>query len=383
MRRAAIIVLALSVSAAPLTAQGGARFPRKWIMAGVGALVSGAIAGVYAVHFERDIGGCSAVRCVVGVTVAAGAFLGFLMGSEMDRLYGLRYAHAPPLSLRGVELRLNVVPNDLALGASTVFVTGEQAVELIRAGPRLERLGMRARGLRGIGPITADSAANTMFVGTGVGLYRFPLRGDAPGTLAHPGEISAMSGYGEITAIGLGPDFQLVRIADSIIPLGDPVPEMSRVVDLAWQSSELLWVLSEDRLASYAVRSDGGVSERGEFVLPSIGRRFAIADTVAVIAAGSGGIYLLDIRNPDEPTEISNWSGARFAYDATIAGGLIYLAAGPEGLYVTRLEEGRIIPVGLARQAGFVAAVEADGPWVYLLDRTGAMLRRVPAGEVR
>ena len=51
--------------------------------------------------------------------------------------------------------------------------------------------------------------------------------------------------------------------------------------------------------------------------------------------------------------------------------------------YVTRLEEGRIVPVGLARQAGFVAAVEADGPWVYLLDRTGAMLRRVPAGEVR
>lgn len=385
MRRTLVLALALAVVAPTMVAPSASaqRIPRKWLVAGIGALISGSVASLYAIQFENDIGGCSSVSCVVPVTVAAGAFLGFLIGNEMDRLYSLRYAHAPPMSLRGVELPLSVLPKDIALGARTIFVTGEEGVELVRAGPRLERLGLRARGLRGIGPVTADSTRNSIFVGTGVGLYRFPLRGDAPGALAHPGEISALSADGELTAIGLGPDFQIVRVADTIVPLADPIEELGRVVGLEWQGEELLWVLTEDRLVAYRIAPDGTGEEEGEFVLPTIGRRLAIEGPMAVVAAGSGGVYAVDISDPAAPTQVANWSGARFAYDATIVGSFVYVAAGPEGLYLTRLEEGRLIAVGLAREAGFVAAVEADDDSIYLLDRTGGRLRRIAARTER
>ncbi len=381
MRRTLVLALALAVVAPTVLAPSASaqRIPRKWLMTGVGMLLAGSVASLYAIQFERDIGGCSSVSCVVPVTIGAGAFLGFLIGSEMDRLYSLRYAHAPPMSLHGVELPLSVIPNDIVLGARTIFVTGEEGVELVRAGPRLERVGIRARGLRSIGPVTADSARNAMFVGTGVGLYRFPLRGDEPGALAHPGEISALSADGELTAIGLGPEFQIVRVADSIVPLADPIEQLSRVVDLEWQGKELLWVLTEDRLVAYRIAPDGTGEEAGEFVLPTIGRRLAIEGPMAVVAAGSGGVYAVDISDPAAPRQVANWSGARFAYDAAIVGNFVYVAGGPEGLYLTRLEEGRFTAVGLAREAGFVAAVETDGDFIYLLDRTGGQLRRIAA----
>jgi hypothetical protein len=381
MKRTLTLALVLAVTAAPLSAQqGGGRFPRKWLVAGIGALITGSFATIYALQFEKNQGGCARSECVVPITVLLGGFLGFLVGGEMDKLYDLRYAHAPPLKLRGVEIPLTTIPNDITLDEQTVFVSGEDGVELIRAGPLLERIGFRARGLRGIGPIAADSANNLILVGTGVGLYRFPLRGEELGTMAHPGEISAVSGDRRFTALGLGPDFQITRVADSVEVMGDPVAEDARVVDLAWHGDGTLWVLTEDRLASYSVAPQGEVEFRAEFVLPSIGRRLALSDTLALVAAGSGGVYALDIQDPSQVVEVANWSGARFAYDATLAGGQVYIAAGPEGLYVARIEQGRFVPVGLARGIGFIAAVEADGESVYLLDRAGLVLRRVPVG---
>lgn len=375
------LVLLLSVATAPMAVaqDGGGRFPRKWLIAGAGVLVTGAMATMYAINFERDIGGCSAVSCVVPITVGLGALVGFLIGSEMDKLYNLRYAHAPPLSLRGKERSLSVLPEDMSLAARTIFVTSSSGIELLRADQSLESMGLRARGLRGIGAVTADSSLNMLLVGTPVGLYRFPLRGDAPGTLAHPSEISALSADGRMVAVGFGPDLQIARTGDSLVPLGEPVQELSRVVDLAWQGSDLLWVLTEDRLVAYAFApSSGALAERGAFEFPALARRFALRDTMAVVAAGSGGAYLLNIRDADAPAEITNWSGARFVYDVTEAMGRFYIAAGPEGVYVMRTEGARLVPVGLARQMGFVASVESDGESVYLLDRAGAVIRRIP-----
>ncbi|HEX9727609.1 MAG TPA: hypothetical protein VGA37_03775 [Gemmatimonadales bacterium] len=378
MRRAFVVALAVILVTSPVLAQdGGHRFPRRWLIAGVGTLVAGSAVAIYAANFEGDIGGCSSVQCVAPITLFAGAMVGFMIGSESDKLYNLRYAHAPPWTLRGVELPLTVVPTDLSLGARTVFVSGDEGVELVRAGPSLERLGMRARGLRGIGAVTADSVTNIILVGTGVGLYQFPLRNDAPGSLAYPGDISAISADGSITAIGLGPDFLLARHGDSLEAIGDPIAEISRVVDLVWQGNRTLWVLTEDRLASYEVR-DGVSTLSGEFALPAVGRRMALGGDTAYVAAGSGGVYAIDISDHTALVQLANWSGVRFAYDVATAAGRVYVAAGPEGLYVTRLDGDRFVPIGLAREAGFVAAVESDGESVYLLDRTGGTLRRIP-----
>lgn len=375
MSRPLGIVLLLAVAAAPLPAQGG-RFPRKWLVAGVGALVTGVMAGAYAVAFERDIGGCSKASCVVPVSVAFGAAIGFMIGSEMDRLYDLRYAHAPPMDLGGRELPLAVLPQDLALERGTVLVTGTEGIELVRAGPTLERIGFRARGLRGIGPIAADSATNRLLVGSPVGLYRFPLRGEDPGTLSYPGEISALSGDSSLLALGLGPAVQLARVDDSVTALGPAQAEEARVVDLAWQGDSVLWVLTEDRLVAYARLGDS-LAPRGALTLAAIGRRLALRDSLALVAAGSGGVVAVDVRDPTAPIARANWSGARFCYDVAELAGTVYVAAGPEGLYALRLDTGTFTPLGLARAVGFTAALEAGPDALYVLDRASGVLRRI------
>lgn len=375
MKRLALLILIVACTAAPLDAQDG-RIPRKWLIAGVGALITGSIATYYAVNYEGNLGGCSEVQCVVPVSVGLGALIGFMIGNEMDKLYALRYRSAPPIDLRGRQLMLAVLPNDVRVRDSTVLVTGDEGVELIHAGPRLERLGFRARGLRGIGPVTVPPARNTLLVGSAVGLYAFPLAGDEPGTLAYPGEISALSDDGTHLAIGLGPDVQLTRSGDSLVAIGDPLPEDARVVDLAWQGPDLLWVLTEERLVAYALEGETLVP-RGAVTFPSIGRRLSIHDSLAFVAAGSGGVYALDLRDPDAPARLANWSGARFAYDVDMADGVVYVAAGPEGLYLLRLDGDAFTPLGLSRSAGFAAAVEAGAGAIYVLDRTGGALRRL------
>lgn len=378
MTRAVRLALVLAVAAQPLhDAQAqGSRLPRKWLMAGVGALVTGSIAGVYALSFNRDIGTCSKASCVVPLSMALGAGVGFLIGKEMDDLYRVRYSHAPPISLRGRELPLAMVPRDLVVRDSAVLVTGNEGIEVVRTGPTLERLGIRARGLRGIGPVTADEGRNLLLVGSAVGLYRFPLRGDEPGTLAHPDEISALSADGAVLAVGVGPAVQLVRLGDSLAAAGHPVPEEARVTDLAWQGDSVLWVLTEERLASYALDGDT-LRPLGALRFPTIARRLALGPSVGLIAAGSGGVYAVDLADPAAPVERGNWGGARFAYDVAAVGDTVYVAAGPEGLYLLRLTAAGFQSVGLSRGIGFVAAVEAGPDAVYVLDRTGGALRRL------
>jgi hypothetical protein len=381
MRRFVVIGLALAVVTAP--AQGQGRLPRKWLLAGVGAAVSGTVALIYANNFEGNIGGCSSVTCVVPVTVGFGTLVGFMIGNEMDKLHRVRYGHAPPLSLRGMRLPLATVPNDLALYDSAVFVTGAEAVEVIGTGPEMTRLGLKARGLRGIGPVASDPVQNTLLVGTAVGLYRFPLATDDLGTLAYPGDISALSGDGSLLAAGVDGEIRLLRLGDSLETVADSLPVDARVVDLAWEGTRRLWALTEDALTAVDVDGTTGLTPRGSFTFPTVPRRLTLRDSVAFVAAGSGGVYAVDVRDPDRPVELFNWAGARFVYDVAVLHDRVYLAAGPEGLYVLELQDTGFVPVGLSRNLGFVAAVEAGAGAVYLLDRSGLSLRRVPVPASR
>jgi hypothetical protein len=337
----------------------------------------GAVATVYALSFDQDIGSCAQASCVVPVSVLLGAGIGFLIGKEMDDLYAVRYSHAPPIDVRGRELTLAILPHDVVVRDSTVLVTGSEGIEVVRAGPTLERLGLRARGLRGIGPAASDERRNLLLVGSPVGLYRFPLLGEDPGTLAYPGDISALSRDRAALALGLGLEVTLAGIGDSLTPLGAAVAEEARVMDVAWHGDSLLWVLTEERLAGYARDAGDTLRLRGTTPFPTLARRLALRDATAFVAAGSGGVYAVDVRDASEPRELGNWSGARFAYDVDAVGALVYVAAGPEGLYILRLTPDGFAPVGLSRGLGFVAAVEAGPGGVYVLDRTGAVLRRL------
>ena len=74
-------------------------------------------------------------------------------------------------------------------------------------------------------------------------------------------------------------------------------------------------------------------------------------------------------------------AGAQFAYDAAIHGDSLYVAGGPEGLYLLRLEPEGIRALGLSRDLGFVAALATDDEALYVLDRNGNRLRRLPFAQ--
>jgi hypothetical protein len=373
-----------SLLAAPLAAQGtGHRFPRKWMFSLLGAVASGTFGFIYATSFDRDIGGCSSAGCVMAVSTLGGAVIGFMIGSEVDHLYNLRYSHAPPLSLRGRALSLAVAPTDLAVREHTAFVTGQEGIELVATDRELERRGFKARGLRGIGPVASDSSRNALFVGTAAGLYRFPLRGDDPGALAFQADISALARRGGVLALGLGTDLQLALPDDSLRLLDTARATDSRIMDLAWKGDSVLWALTEEALEAYTTDASGALARVGSVALPGIARRFTVTDSLAFLAAGSGGLYVVNIHDPANPTVVGNWSGARFVYDVAVSGDLVYAAAGPEGLYVLQYADGAFKAIGLSRGLGFVASVEAAEGAVFALDRAGGALRRIDPVERR
>ena len=378
MRRAVAAGLLVALLAAPLEAQsGGHRLPRKWLLAAIGAVASGAFGLIYATSFDRDIGGCSSAGCVMAVSTLGGALIGFMIGSEVDHLYNLRYSHAPPIRLRGRALPLAVAPTDLAVRERIAFVTGQEGIELVGTDQAFERLGFKARGLRGIGPIASDSARNALFVGTAAGLYRFPLRGEEPGALAFQADVSALGRRDGMLALGLGTDLQLALPDDSLQLLDSARATDSRVMDLAWQGDSVLWALTEEALIAYVADSAGALSRVGSVALTGIGRRLAVSDSLAFVAAGSGGLLAVDIRDPAAPVTVGNWSGARFVYDIAVSGSLLYAAAGPEGLYVLQYASRAFTAIGLSRGLGFVASVEAAEGAVFALDRGGGTLRRI------
>jgi hypothetical protein len=382
LRRLGVALVVASLAASTLQAQTPAhsRFPRKWIAAGIGTALGALVSGIYAAGSERDIGGCSSKVCVVSAVTLTSGLVGLMIGGELDQLYRARYAHAPPMKVSGsTSVPLSVLGNDITLSRRHVFVAGEGGVELVDTDAAMNRVGLRARGLRGITNLTSDSASNTLLIGTGVGLYKFQIDGDEPGTLARSGEISAVSGDGMRVALGLGPGFQIGQVEDTVRMLGETIPEDTRVVDLAWAGNDILWVLSEERLVSYRVAGDGTVEALGADTLAATARRLTVIDSIALVAAGTGGVFAIVISDPADPRNLWNWSGARFAYDAALTNNTAYVAAGPEGLYVLALTADGFVARGLIRQVGFVAAIEADSESVYLLDRTGGLLRRIPA----
>jgi len=386
MRRviaAALLATLLLATEAPAQQAGGRRVPRRWLGAAIGMLVTGAGALVYALAKQRDIESpCSSTSCVATFSLVLGFGAGFLIGREFDQLHALRYRHGPPLTLRGQQIPLSVIPLDVAARGGTVAAAGEGGVEIFSGGARLERADIRARGLRGVVSARPEPARNRLLVGTTVGLYGFGLEGArTTGDLLAPGEVSALALEDDRALVATGASLIAARLdGDTLEASGTARAFEARVTDLAWgRDGRVAWVLTEGTLIAMAVGDSGLADSLGAFPLFTEGRRLAILRDTLAIAAGEGGVFLLDVSDPRAPRQVAQWSGARFAYDVALGPRAVYLAAGPEGLYVlSPRAEGSMTALGLARNLGFVAALDADGSDLYLIDRSGGLLRRIP-----
>jgi hypothetical protein len=385
MKRLVALALALSLllpDTAAAQQAGRNRFPRKWLGAAIGMAITGAAALAYASVGREDFGSeCSSTSCVTALSLSVGFLSGFLIGREYDQLYAQRYRHGPPIRLGSENTRLSLYANDIAARGGVVATAGDGGVELARAVDPRARPELRARGLRAVVTAQPDPGRDRLLVGTAVGLFGFALRGErVAGGLLRPGEVSAAAIHGDRILVGGRAEVSLAVVAgDTLASSGAPRPVGDRVADLAWnQSGEVAWVLTETALIAYAVADTGLSDSLGALAVPGTGRRLAVLGDSVAIAAGAGGILVVDAADPRLLRPLTSWTGPNFAYDVAAAGRLLYVAAGGEGLYVLAAQpDGSLAALGLDRGVGFAAALERDGAYLWLLDRAGNLLRRI------
>jgi len=290
----------------------------------------------------------------------------------------MRYQVAPPIDLPSRSQVLRTRATGLELGGRLVAVSGDEGVELVSAAPSLSYVGHRARGLRDIQDVSLPADSARFLVGTSTGLYLFAVSGDAAGLRALDGEVSAVAMRGSRVAVTAGGMLRVGTVTgDSVRWRIDTLALNGRVADARWQDDSTLWLLTERQLASYRVPADSAAALLATIDLEGPARRFTIRDTLAAVAAGAAGVYLVRVNDPTLPRVLAHWTEPRFVYDVALWGGNVYVAAGPEGLYVLRAGVGRLEAIGLARSVGFVAALAAGTDALYALDRTGGVLRRI------
>ena len=359
---------------------GGLRGHKRFLYALAGAVAAGVPA--YLVGGGRSAGGfCSSRTCLTGLGVVMGGGVGFLIGLEHDQKLTRRLQKGPTLQYAHQVIALSVVPEEIVPFRSGAVVTGIGGAELVYADGRTVS---RARGIRGIEDAAVMEPQDLVVFATASGLLAFPLSGDTVrGSLLDRTGGSALEAIDADLAVGDASEIRLLRVT---APVGES-PSAERVaavasgglvVDLRWSPfSRAAWALIEDRLVAYA---PGSLDRLGELTLPAPGLTMRIRGDRAVIAAGSGGVILVDIADPTAPRVVQVIRGIRFAYSADLYADRLHVAAGPEGLVVIDVsDESAPQVLGVARSARFVRDVLAEEGKVWVLDRDG---RRVEIAEI-
>jgi hypothetical protein len=353
------------------------RTPRKVVFT-----IAGALAGVAATSFyfatpdPRQKGNCSSRNCVVPVSVLGSAFVGYLVGREFDQLHALRYRGGRPLSPDAVSLTLEGEPSVLHVADSTVAVAGVGGVQLFSSTGALRASGRRAAGVRGISALAVAPRSGYIGLGAASGFYLYPP-GTAPGALVRDGATSAVEPAVDRMYFAVGTRVESVPLAaDSARSW--PGIELGRAVNsLAFDAARsTLWALTDSALI--ALQPDGdSLRLVSTMPLDAAGRRVVLDGTRLAIAFGESGLRLYDARDPAAVRETGRWMGARFVYDASFAGERLFVAGGLEGVYVLALTSSTPTVLGLARELGFATAIDTQGEFTYVLDRSGSALRRI------
>jgi parallel beta-helix repeat protein len=93
----------------------------------------------------------------------------------------------------------------------------------------------------------------------------------------------------------------------------------------------------------------------------------AIAGTVACVAAGGAGLYLVDISNPCQPKILGIYDTPGYAEGVTVVGRYAYVADGPGGLRIVDLAEpAKPMEVGVAYSLNYVFDVALNSQYAYL-----------------
>ncbi len=104
-----------------------------------------------------------------------------------------------------------------------------------------------------------------------------------------------------------------------------------------------------------------------------------VSGPFAYVAAGSAGLYIMDLAIPANPTVVSRWDSPGFAENVTVSGSIAYLADGPDGLRVLDVSD----PVNPAEIANafamnYIVDVAIGGRYAYLAaDGAGLLVAEI------
>jgi len=369
-QRACVLALALLLVAPSSADAQFLKTNRRWIFALVGAAAVGIPAAAFTTAGESGVS-CSNKTCVGFLAGGIGGLIGFLIGSEMDSRYIRRMAAGPSLDYDFRDVPLGITPDRMSAfpgGAAVIGVGGARVVH--RDGSVHER----GSGIRGIEDAAVLPTRDLLILSTFANLLSFGLASDTVqgqvvderggGSMAVFQDRLAVAGHDSLRLLAVDRIDGSVRV-ETVHGRASP----SFVTDMAFNSfGRTGWLLMEDRLV--AVGSD--LTVLGEMELPAVGRSLRATGGRLLVSAGSDGVWVIDIRNPEAPRIVLTYTGVKFAYAADVEGDIMYVAAGPEGVAVVDISGPEPRVLGVARESRFAVDVTVAGDGeVWILDREG------------
>jgi len=379
-----LLPVLLSATPSSLAAQVDAaarvehRTPRRTVLAIVGALAGGA-GGVF---FHRQGSGSACRPCYVGGGALIGGIAGLLIGRELDQMHAVRYRGAPRLRIPFVEQTLDGDPLAVTARDTLLAVATSTGVTVLSSTDILRPRARRANGIRGISALDLTSRTHAMAVATPTGLYLYPpIRG--PGILLREGTIQAASAAADHVFFAIGGRIEWATVTADSARLWPGLDVPAHVADLEWESRRnILWALTDTLLLALHWEGDS-LRQSSRIRVDAGGRSLTTQGDRLAVVHGSGGIALVDVSDPAAPRHVARWAGARFVYDAALAGDRLYAGAGPEGVFVIDASTVPLRTIGLAFDLGFAATLLSRDGFTYILDRRTSSVRRISTPTTR
>ena len=346
--------------------------PRSLVFGVVGAVLG----GLAAFGFSKGSGGQRNVG-TIAVGAAAGGLAGFFVGRQIDERRAIAFHGIPQLRVPNVGIELEGEPSVLAYRDSVTAVGGSTGVQMFAdIDSRLVLVSHRAAGLHGVDALDLAPGSKWLAIGSLAGLYLYPpSRG--PGILVRRASVSAIAAAETRVFVAFDNRVESVPVqADSVrdypgLTLDASVRDL--VID---EARAVLWASTDHSLVALRITGDSLVPI-GSVPLAGSGLRVTIQQSLAAVAMGEKGVALFDIADPTHPTLKTDWTAAHFAYDVSIDGSRLYVAAGPEGVYLVDLSGQTPRTIGLARSLGFASAIVSGDGHTFILDRRTNALRRI------
>ena len=116
-------------------------------------------------------------------------------------------------------------------------------------------------------------------------------------------------------------------------------------------------------------------------VLPGVVQGVAVSGSHAYVAAGDGGLRVVDVSDPAHPREVGSCDTPGEAWGVAVSGSYAYVAAGDAGLRIVDVSDpAHPREVGSYDTPGSAWDVAVSGSYAYVADRDGGlvMLRFLP-----